>query len=247
MRARLLLPLLLLPFGCSSGDFTTGSGAVDAETDSTLDATSDTRVDDGGGNDVADGAADVGGDTGGMDAPPPPPPMCDPTSTSSCPVGGTCLCCPAGGASQHCLCTTHCTSKEECKDPALPRCNQPIGGAMEGICTPTDFLCAWGAVSTRKAKQDITYVDDATRAELARQALAIKLATYKYKSAPDGKTRLGYILEDAPHAASSDMSAEQVDVYAYASMVLAATQEQQKRLDALEKQLAELKATCAKK
>ena len=116
----------------------------------------------------------------------------------------------------------------------------------EGICTPSDFACAWGAVSTRKAKDDIVYVTDVEQLALAKQALALKLATYHYKQDPTRTKKLGYILEDAPGAASSDLAREEVDLYAYASMVLAATKVQEKRLDALEKEMASLRAKCGK-
>ena len=97
-----------------------------------------------------------------------------------------------------------------------------------------------GTTSTIEAKKDVEYLDDATRAQIAEQALGIKLATYKYKNA-DQRERLGFILEDSPNVPAADMNSKQVDLYAYASMVLATVQEQQKKIAALEAQIEQLK------
>lgn len=97
-----------------------------------------------------------------------------------------------------------------------------------------------GTSSSIEVKKDVEYLDDAARAQIAEQALGIKLATYKYKNA-DQRERLGFILEDSPTVPAADMNAKQVDVYAYASMVLATVQEQQKKIEALEAQIATLK------
>ena len=56
-----------------------------------------------------------------------------------------CLCCPAGGPMNNCLCTTECTSDNDCTDSARPMCNQMNPGSP-GICTATDYPCAWGSV-----------------------------------------------------------------------------------------------------
>ena len=97
-----------------------------------------------------------------------------------------------------------------------------------------------GTASSIEVKKDVEYLDDAARAQIAEQALGIKLATYKYKNA-DQRERLGFILEDSPNVPAADMNSKQVDLYAYASMVLATVQEQQKKIAALEAQIEQLK------
>lgn len=244
---RLLFAFLAL--GCSSSDFSTdetmdtGSSTADSSSvdSSPVDSSAvDSRVVDSA---VADTRpADTAPDAPEVDS----GPKCEGKTAGSCTGGLTCLSCPAGGPSSNYLCSTPCKSNAQCTDPTRPKCNQPATG-LEGICTPNDFPCLWGAVSTRKAKDDIAYLTDDEIVGLAKQAMAIKLATYKYKNDPSATKKLGYILEDAPKVASSDMSREQVDLYAYASMVLAATQAQEKRLDALEKQVTALKKQCSGK
>ncbi len=68
-------------------------------------------------------------------------PLCSPTMPGRCEAGGvSCMCCPAGGPLNHCLCTD-----DDCTDAARPHCNQPSAGET-GICTPLVFVCAWGAI-----------------------------------------------------------------------------------------------------
>lgn len=246
---RLLFACLAL--GCSSSDFTTSepvdtgvladSAAADASVDASADTnpSADSAIDAAKVDSTSDAPIDTAVDAG---------PKCEGKAPGYCPGTLTCLSCPAGGPASNYLCTTSCKSNAQCTDPARPKCNMPSTGTTEsGICTPNDFSCLWGAVSTRKAKDDIAYLTDDEIVALAKQAMAIKLATYRYKNDPTATKKLGYILEDAPKAASSDLSREQVDLYAYASMVLAATQAQEKRLDALEKQVAALKKQCGGK
>ena len=98
---------------------------------------------DGGGVDL--GRADAGTvDGGNIDA----GPACGPSEPGSCADATTsCLSCPAGGPSNHFLCTTACNTDTNCTDPARPHCNRDTTSAGGGgICTTLDFGCAWGAV-----------------------------------------------------------------------------------------------------
>ena len=115
-------------------------------------------------------------------------------------------------------------------------------GSMQAEATQIQTMGAGtpGTPSSIEVKKDVEYLDDATRAQIAEQALGIKLATYKYKNA-DQRERLGFILEDSPNVPAADMNSKQVDLYAYASMVLATVQEQQKKIAALEAQIETLK------
>jgi hypothetical protein len=59
-----------------------------------------------------------------------------------CDAGTSCECCPGGGPSQHCLCTTACTSAADCTDAARPTCEIPPG-TTTGFCRPTALFCCW--------------------------------------------------------------------------------------------------------
>jgi hypothetical protein len=105
------------------------------------------------------------------------------------------------------------------------------------------LLCDNGAVSKRAFKTDIEYVSNEEREDLAKEMLAIPLATYRYKTEASGdKRHLGFIIDDQPQT-SPAVAGDQthVDQYGYTSMLLATVQEQQKQIDALRKEVDALK------
>lgn len=151
---------------------------------------------------------------------------CDaPNTTPGCPparpnTGQAC-------ASEGLLCDYGC-------EPDVSR--QCTGGAWVPASTPGGC-----PISTRAAKNDIRYLTPADRARVAGQARSLELTTWHYKDpALADRERLGYILEDAPGAPSSDMDKKQVDLYAYTSMVLALAQQQDRELVELRARVAEL-------
>ncbi len=139
-------------------------------------STSDAGVgmDSGGGADAGGGGADAGGGTdsgGGTDAGDVDAGiLCEGMTVGACTDSAlSCLCCPAGGPAQNCLCTTRCSVDGDCTDPARPRCNAPTagGGAPPGLCTPTDFTCAWGSVCASPDTPILTPEGERPIAELA--------------------------------------------------------------------------------
>jgi hypothetical protein len=57
--------------------------------------------------------------------------------------------------------------------------------------------------------------------------LRFKLATYEYRDpALAGKRHLGFIIEDVPGSPAVERDGTMVDLYGYASMLVAAMQEQ---------------------
>lgn len=86
-------------------------------------------------------------DTGpGTDSGPRPDagPLCEGNTAGHCDVE-RCLSCPAGGPRNNHLCTRACRSDDDCTNRDNPHCNRPERGG-EGICTPLDFTCRWGAI-----------------------------------------------------------------------------------------------------
>lgn len=144
MRRVLLLASLLALTGCPASS--SNDGGVDAPV---MDApSSDT------------GASDTGSsDTSGLDTPladvfyPDAPtadvpsgldagPRCGVSMGGSCEDGAlACSCCPAGGPTMHCVCSTPCTTDADCTDAARPTCQHAPGEA--GFCAPADFTCCW--------------------------------------------------------------------------------------------------------
>ena len=137
--------------------------------------------------------------------------------------------CPAGIPNAGVACTapegTQCVYG--CEPDMARTCS---GGVWAPSSSPTSC-----PISTRRAKRDIRYLDDAQVSELADEVLAMRLATYEYTDpALDGRRRLGFILEDQPAASfATDPERSQVDLYGYVSMLVAVVQEQQRELAAL--------------
>jgi hypothetical protein len=79
----------------------------------------------------------------------------------------------------------------------------------------------------------------------------MRLATYRYKGPfvdpndPNAK-HLGFIVEDQPQSLSVDRGHDRVDIYGYMSMAVATMQVQEKEIAQLKKEIADVKATCAK-
>jgi hypothetical protein len=163
-------------------------------------------------------------------------PSCHPAD----PDAGPPVACPAIGSG--------CTSKgETCGNPATTDC-----GVIQ-VCDDHDPKGGVGGcpISTRKAKDDIAYVDAAALQRLHDETLQMRLATYRYKGPfvdpndPNAK-HLGFIVEDQPQSLSVDRGHDRVDIYGYMSMAVATMQVQEKEIAQLKKEIADVKATCAK-
>lgn len=110
------------------------------------------------------------------------------------------------------------------------------------LCTKSDPKTSPGGcpISRKSAKEQISYVDDATRQRLAQEIESTRLATYRYKTG--GPLRLGFLIDDQPLSMSVDPARDMIDLYGYTSMAVAAIQQQSKRIAALEAQLSALAA-----
>jgi hypothetical protein len=156
-------------------------------------------------------------------------PVCqDPGPDAGAPV----KCDPLGSACK--------TKGETCGNPAL-NC-----GAVQ-VCDDHDPKGGVGGcpISTKKAKQDISYVNDADLTRLHDETIRMKLATYRYKGkfvdpSDPNATHLGFIVEDQPQSLSVDRGHDRVDLYGYMSMAVATMQVQEKQLQTQEKQIAAL-------
>lgn len=102
-------------------------------------------------------------------------------------------------------------------------------------------------ISRRRFKRAIRYLDGADRAALYDQVRSIRLARYHYAGQPADARRLGFIIEDHPDSPAVVHGGDRVDVYAYASMAVAALQVQAETIEALGARVealeAELKAS----
>jgi len=150
----------------------------------------------------------------------------DPVCTSYRPPAGVARC-TSESPGQSCS-----TEGSRC-DP-VDNCNRLL------VCSESDPKLGGCPISSRRFKQDVAYLTDGEREECARELRGLRLARYRY--AGSGDLRLGIILEDDPPAVVVDRGREQVDLYGYASLAVAALQAQDRRLEALEREIRELRA-----
>jgi hypothetical protein len=177
----------------------------------------------------------------------------------SVPCGPTQTCCSGQCVDlnlnpEHCgQCTTNCQTAVclggACLGDAsgCPAGTKPAqNGPLTSVCCPVTDICGCEphcGVSSRVFKTDIHYLSDAEEKELQSQLRALRLASYRYKdSLDDGRTHVGYILEDSPDAASSDLARSRVDLYTYSTMAVATLHAQDEKIASLEAQMKELRA-----
>ncbi|MBK8170654.1 MAG: tail fiber domain-containing protein [Sandaracinaceae bacterium] len=145
-------------------------------------------------------------------------------------------------------------------DPACPSaipnagaaCSVPAQHCSYGCEADLDRDCTGGVwvessspsgcpISTRRAKHDITYLSETETDALAAETISMRLATYEYNDvALAGRRHLGFILEDAPMSYAAEPERSQIDLYGYTSLLLATTQSQARRIDALEREVRRL-------
>lgn len=111
------------------------------------------------------------------------------------------------------------------------------------VCDVTDPIGPGGCpISLRSAKEDISYVDAERLKALHDELLAMRLATWRYKADSGNATHLGFVIDDAPLSPAVAPNGQQVDLYAYTSMAVAALQVQQKEIEALTLEVEALRA-----
>lgn len=108
-----------------------------------------------------------------------------------------------------------------------------LGGCVSDQNSTSPTTAAETSISSRRMKEDITYVSPAELEDLKEALAGVRLATFRYKHG-DGARHLGFILEDSPTLPASDMAHAKVDLYAYASMAVAALQVQARQIEQLE-------------
>jgi len=123
-------------------------------------------------------------------------------------------------------------------------------------CNPTDscnrlILCATSdptqqpggcPISRARFKRDIEYLSEADLLRLHGELRRIPLATYRYRAAgPADRNHLGFIIEDVEPSLAVDEEGNRVDLYAYASMTVAALQVQAKQIESLQREVARLR------
>lgn len=131
---------------------------------------------------------------------------------------------------------------DPCTDPEGV-CDLADGCGGKLRCAREPFDLDNCPISSARHKMDIDYLTARDLEKVARKVQGIRLATYHYKAqAPDEQKHLGFIIEDDPRSPAVFTHRDRVDVYGYASMAVAALQVQERRIQVLERELAELRA-----
>jgi hypothetical protein len=104
-----------------------------------------------------------------------------------------------------------------------------------------------GGTHPSGSKRDVSYLDDRDLDRMLDDLRHFRLATYRYRGdAPSGREHLGFVIDDVGASPAVAADGGHVDLCGYASMAVAAIQAQQKQIDALERDVATLRAELAR-
>lgn len=140
-----------------------------------------------------------------------------------------------------------CTSAQVAGAMCAPqdaRCDPQDGCNRLLLCSRDDPTQRPGGcpISRASAKQDIRYLADADIDGRYAELRGLRLATYRYRDAgPASPKRLGFIIDDGPPAVCIAGRGDSVDLYGYTSLTVAAVQAQARRIEQLEREVAELR------
>lgn len=120
-----------------------------------------------------------------------------------------------------------------------------ITEAMGATADTASSMGGMAAMASRREwKKDIVYPNQQGLEHTLEQVLDMRLATWRYlHDLPEDRPHLGIIIDDNPTLLPVTADQTGVDLYTYASMAIAAVQVQQKQIDDLKREIAELKAT----
>jgi hypothetical protein len=122
-------------------------------------------------------------------------------------------------------------------DTENKRCDGVAGCGATYVCAATDPTMRPGGcpISRARFKEDIAYLDERALRAYHEQIMRMPLASYRYKHAEGAGPQLGFIIEDIEPSVA--VSGDQVNLYGYLSMAVAAIKVQQKQIEALQREL----------
>jgi hypothetical protein len=153
--------------------------------------------------------------------------------------------CMGGGHRDHGIprCTTE-TAGKTCTTPGAT-CD-PVNDCNEDlVCSTKDPRLQAGGCPVSRAiyKKDIRYLSPTDLESYRDQLLALPLATYRYRQAtPESRLHLGFVIDGHESLVCVEPERDQVDLYGYASMAVAALQVQARQIDELKREIAALRA-----
>ncbi len=141
-----------------------------------------------------------------------------------------------------------CTT-EKTGEPCSQRdatCDPGVGCGVRLVCTDTDPILHGCPISRRDAKRDVRYLADDDLDRMLTELRRVRLARYRYTAeSNEAREHLGFIIDDLSPSPAVAGDGDHVDLYGYTSMAVAAIQSQQRRIDALEREVSALRRALA--
>lgn len=97
-------------------------------------------------------------------------------------------------------------------------------------------------ISLPAMKRNIRYLDPTEVDAALAKVLSLKLARYRYRGEEGGAEHLGFLIDETAPREAVLPRGDRVDLYGYTSLAIAAVQAQERRIKALEAELARMKA-----
>ena len=138
-----------------------------------------------------------------------------------------------------------CVEGEQVGDPcttAAAMCDNKAGCKAFLVCAVKDPKQQPGGcpISRRAFKTDIRYLSAADEARYADELAAMRLSTWAYREG-DGRSHLGFILDDSPSSIAVEAARDRVDLYSYISMAVAAIKVQRREIARLRAEVQQLR------
>ena len=114
------------------------------------------------------------------------------------------------------------------------------------LCDTTDPKMGGCPISRMSYKDNIRYLSARELESYRDQLLSLPLATYRYRQAgPESRLHLGFMIDGHESLICVEPERDQVDLYSYTSMAVAALKVQAEQIEQLRKELTALRAEVA--
>lgn len=122
------------------------------------------------------------------------------------------------------------------------KCDPGLGCAVNLVCADSDPTAGLGGcpISRARFKRDIRYLDQGELSRLSDQLLAMPLAHWRYKQDDSAADQMGFIIEDVEPSPS--VAGDHVNLYGYTSMAVAALKVQSQQMQALEREVLQMRS-----
>lgn len=124
------------------------------------------------------------------------------------------------------------------------RCDPVDGCNRLMVCSTKDPRTQPGGcpISRASFKSNVAYLSEADLDRYYEEVRRIRLATYQYRDrGPADRRHLGFLIDDQEPSVGVDSERDMVDLYGYTSLAVAALQVQGRQIEALRREVADLR------